>query len=126
MQVTLINHACVKIALGDVVILCDPWLAGPAFNNGWDLLIKTPMGIDEVMAGVTHIWVSHEHPDHFVPKFFIDIPGQYKSVPVLFQATRDRRVASFLEQRGFSVTELPDRREVTIGGVRAICGVSDL
>jgi hypothetical protein len=125
MQVTLINHACVKIALGDVVILCDPWLSGPAFNNGWDLLIKTPMEIDAVMAGVTHIWVSHEHPDHFVPKFFIDISAAYKSVPVLFQATRDRRVASFLEQRGFSVTELPDRREVTIGGVRAICGVSD-
>ena len=73
MQVTLINHACVKIALGDAVILCDPWLSGPAFNNGWDLLIKTPMGIDGVMAGVTHIWVSHEHPDHFVPKFFIDM-----------------------------------------------------
>src|SRR6185295_17035344 len=125
LRITLINHACVKLALGDVVILCDPWLAGPAFNNGWDLLIKTPLEIDAVMAGVTHIWVSHEHPDHFVPKFFIDISGQYKSVPVLFQATRDRRVASFLEQRGFSVIELPDRREVTIGGVRVICGVSD-
>ena len=71
LQVTLINHACVRIAIGDAVILCDPWLSGPAFNNGWDLLIKTPMDLDAVMAGVTHIWVSHEHPDHFVPKFFI-------------------------------------------------------
>ena len=43
MQVTLINHACVKIAIGDAVILCDPWLSGPAFNNGWDLLIPTPL-----------------------------------------------------------------------------------
>ena len=77
------------------------------------------------MAGVTHIWVSHEHPDHFVPKFFIDIAGRYKSVPVLFQETRDRRVASFIESRGFKVIELPDRREQTIGGVRVICGVSD-
>ena len=125
MQVTLINHACVKLALGDVVILCDPWLTGPAFNNGWDLLIKTPMDIDAVMAGVTHIWVSHEHPDHFVPKFFIDISAAYKSVPVLFQETRDRRVKSFIESRGFSVTELPDRREQTIGGVRVVCGVSE-
>lgn len=125
MQVTLINHACVKVAIGDAVILCDPWLSGPAFNNGWDLLIKTPLTLDEVMAGVTHIWVSHEHPDHFVPKFFIDISARYKSIPVLFQETRDRRVASFIESRGFDVTELPDRREVTIGGVRVICGVSE-
>jgi len=126
MQVTLINHACVKLALGDVVILCDPWLSGAAFNNGWDLLIKTPMDIDAVMAGVTHIWVSHEHPDHFVPKFFIDIAPRYRSVPVLFQETRDRRVKSFIEKQGFTVTELPDRREQTIGGgVRVICGVSE-
>ena len=125
MQVTLINHACVKIAIGDAVILCDPWLSGPAFNNGWDLLIKTPLTLDAVMAGVTHIWVSHEHPDHFVPKFFIDISAGYKSIPVLFQETRDARVKSFIESRGFDVTELPDRREQTIGGVRVICGVSE-
>jgi hypothetical protein len=125
MKVTLINHACVKIALGDVVILCDPWLSGPAFNNGWDLLIPTPLSLDEVMAGVTHIWVSHEHPDHFVPKFFIDIAPRYKAVPVLFQKTRDRRVASFVESRGFSVTELPDRTPTPVGNVRAICGVSE-
>ena len=125
LQVTLINHACVKIALGDAVILCDPWLSGAAFNNGWDLLVPTPLTLDEVMQGVTHIWVSHEHPDHFVPKFFIDISGAYQSIPVLFQETRDRRVKSFIEKRGFKVTELPDRREQTIGGVRVICGVSE-
>src|SRR3954471_24762625 len=125
MQITLINHACVKIALGDVVILCDPWLSGPAFNNGWDLLVPTPMRLDDVMAGVTHIWVSHEHPDHFVPKFFIDTAQRYRTIPVLFQETRDRRVKSFVESRGFKVMELPDRREQAMGGVRIMCGVSD-
>src|SRR4051812_19237846 len=125
MQITLINHACVKIALGDVVILCDPWLSGPAFNNGWDLLVSTATPLEAVMAGVTHIWVSHEHPDHFVPKFFIDIAVAYKSIPVLFQATRDQRVKSFIESRGFAVTELANRRTQAIGGVRITCGVSD-
>jgi hypothetical protein len=125
MKVTLINHACVKIALGDAVILCDPWLSGSAFNNGWDLMIPTPMTLDAVMAGVTHIWVSHEHPDHFVPKFFIDIAPRYKSIPVLFQKTLDRRVASFIESRGFVVTELADRQPTAIGNVRLTCGVSE-
>jgi UDP-MurNAc hydroxylase len=125
MKITLINHACVKIALGDAVILCDPWLSGPAFNNGWDLMIPTPMSLDAVMAGVTHIWVSHEHPDHFVPKFFIEIAPHYAAIPVLFQKTRDRRVASFVESQGFAVTELPDRQPISIGDVRLVCGVSE-
>ena len=125
MQVTLINHACVKLALGDVVILCDPWLSGPAFNAGWDLLIKTPLPVDQVMEGVTHIWVSHEHPDHFVPKFFSDIAACYSSIPVLFQETRDKRIKSFVESRGFRVTELPDRKPQQVGNVRVICGVSE-
>jgi hypothetical protein len=125
LRITLINHACVKLSLGGVTILCDPWLSGPAFNQGWDLLIETPMTLDAVMQGVTHIWVSHEHPDHFVPKFFADIAPRYGALPVLFQQTRDKRIKSFLQARGFNVTELPDRREQTIGGVRVICGVSE-
>jgi UDP-MurNAc hydroxylase len=125
LQIKLVNHACVKLSLGGVTILCDPWLSGPAFNQGWDLLIETPLTIDEVMAGVTHIWVSHEHPDHFVPKFFIDIAPRYAAIPVLFQQTRDQRVASFLRSRGFAVTELPVRRARTIDGVQVICGVSE-
>jgi hypothetical protein len=39
---------------------------------------------------------------------------------VLFQETRDKRIKSFLQARGFDVTELPDRRALTINGVRVI------
>jgi hypothetical protein len=126
MQITFINHACVKISVGDATILCDPWLDGPAFNFGWDLLIKTPLDRDAVMQDVTHIWLSHEHPDHFAPKFFNEIAARYApSVPVLFQRTRDRRVLSFLRSRGFTVIELPDRKPQTIAGLQVTCGVDD-
>lgn len=126
MQITLINHACVKISFGDVTILCDPWIEGPAFNLGWDLLIRTPLDFDGVMQGVTHIWVSHEHPDHFDPKFFSRIAAHHAPrVPVLFQETRDKRVRSFLEARGFTVVELPDRRPQGIAGLTLTCGVDD-
>jgi UDP-MurNAc hydroxylase len=126
MQISFVNHACVKISIGDLVILCDPWIEGPAFNFGWDLLVKTPMSIDEIMQGVTHIWVSHEHPDHFAPKFFGDIAARYaSSVPVLFQWTRDQRVRSFLTGRGFRVIELVDRKPHVLGGVRVTCGCED-
>jgi len=126
MQITLINHACVKIAIGDIAVLCDPWIDGPVFNFGWDLLIKTPLDIDAIMAGVTHIWISHEHPDHFSPKFLEQIAGQYASrIPILFQKTRDKRVKTFCESRGFTVIELPDRVRRPLGGVAVMCGTSE-
>jgi UDP-MurNAc hydroxylase len=125
MQVTLINHACVKIALGDVTVLCDPWIDGTVFNFGWDLLIKTPLDLHAIMEGVTHIWISHEHPDHFSPKFLNDIAAQYAGrIPVLFQETRDKRVKTFCESRGFTVIELPDRVRRSFGGVEVMCGTS--
>ncbi len=125
MRVTFVNHACVKISIGDLVILCDPWLDGPAFNFGWDLLVNTPLGLDEVMRGVTHIWVSHEHPDHLVPKFFRDIAPLYKSVPVLFQQTRDGRVRDFLVGQGFEVLEMPAGKTRIIDGVRLTVGTAE-
>jgi hypothetical protein len=126
MQITFINHACVKVSIGAATILCDPWLDGPAFNFGWDLLIKTPLNCDAVMRDVTHIWLSHEHPDHFAPKFFTDIAERYAgSVPVLFQETRDKRVRSFLSARGFRAIELPDRKPRSIDGLNVICGCDD-
>jgi hypothetical protein len=125
MQVTLINHACVKIAVGDVTVLCDPWIDGPAFNFGWDLLIRTPLDVDAIMAGVTHIWLSHEHPDHFSPKFLNDIAARYAGrILILFQATRDKRVRTFCESRGFTVIELPDRARRRFDGVELMCGTS--
>jgi hypothetical protein len=126
MKITLVNHACVKLAIGDVTVLCDPWIDGPAFNFGWDLLIKTPLDIDAIMDGVTHIWISHEHPDHFSPKFLSEITARYaEKIPILFQATRDKRVKTFCESRGFAVIELPDRARRPFGKVEVMCGTSD-
>jgi UDP-MurNAc hydroxylase len=102
-QLTLVNHACVKIATSDAVILCDPWIDGPAFHDGWDLLVPTPIGFDELTSDVTHVWISHEHPDHFSPKLLARLP---RTVTVLFQQTRDGRVKQFCESKGFRVIEL--------------------
>jgi UDP-MurNAc hydroxylase len=124
MELTLVNHACVKIGLGPVSVLCDPWLEGPAFNESWDLLVPTPLALDEVMAGVTHLWVSHEHPDHFAPGFFAAAADRWSHIPVLHRTTPGRRVAAFIESKGFEVIELGDRETVEVGDVRMTCGAS--
>ena len=109
MHITLINHACCKIEADGLGLLFDPWTEGPAFNAGWDLLVPTPMGFDEIMAGVRYIWISHEHPDHFSPAFLTRVAKTHGAkVTVLYQATRDRRVAGFCKSLGLSVQELAD------------------
>jgi hypothetical protein len=126
-KLTFINHACCKLIAGEVGLLFDPWIDGPAFNDGWDLLIPTPLPLDAIMAGVTHIWLSHEHPDHFSPSFLARIaPGHADRVTILFQRTRDGRVAKFCRGLGFRIVEMDDSAPLSLGrGVTATCGPHD-
>lgn len=123
MRITFVNHACVKIDTGSFSIVCDPWLNGPAFNAGWDLLVPTPIDVATVMDGVRYLWVSHEHPDHFVPKFFAEIADRYaRTVLVLFHYTRDKRVKSLCESYGFKVVEMAEAKRVALGdGITGMC-----
>ena len=124
MRLTLINHACCKVETGGLGLLFDPWTEGPAFNAGWDLLISTPMSFDAIMRGVSFIWISHEHPDHFSPAFLTRVAKAYGgSVTVLFQATRDRRVADFCRSQGLAVQELADHVPTRLNAtVTVTCG----
>ena len=124
MRLTLINHACCKVETGGLGFLFDPWTEGSAFNAGWDLLIPTAMSFDEIMRGVSFIWISHEHPDHFSPAFLIRVAKAYGStVTVLFQTTHDRRVANFCRSQGLAVQELADGVPTQLGAtVTVTCG----
>ena len=66
MKLKWINHASYLVSHNDVAIICDPWLSGDAFDHGWSLLSETKFQASD-FAEVTHIWFSHEHPDHFSP-----------------------------------------------------------
>lgn len=103
--IEFINHACVIIDTGSARILCDPWLSGSAFDNGWDLLVATGLTINDL--DFTHIWLSHEHPDHFCPAELKRLAEERrKNTPVLYQKTRDGRVLSFCKALGYQPVEL--------------------
>ena len=127
MKLTFVNHACCKLIAGDIGLLFDPWIDGSAFNDGWDLLVPTPLPLDRVMAGVTHVWLSHEHPDHFSPSFLARVAETHKDrITILFQRTRDHRVAQFCRGIGFRVVEMGDSVPQALGGgVTATCGAHD-
>lgn len=106
-----VNHASFYIANDETVLLIDPWVQGPVFNNGWSLLDSSTSnaGLVHELAALkrrTYIWFSHEHPDHFsvsfIKKLKQDFPGK---VTMLFQYTKDKRVMGFLQRNGFEVIE---------------------
>jgi hypothetical protein len=108
MRFRWVNHAAFVLETGPVQLLSDPWLFGSAFADSWDLLAPTRLETLDFGA-ITHIWVSHEHPDHFSPPSLRSIPEEDRQHIVLMtQRTRDRRVAAYCETLGFGdVVELP-------------------
>jgi UDP-MurNAc hydroxylase len=104
--VTFVNHASVVFSYGKINLITDPWLFGSAFNDGWDLISESKMQLED-FKNISHIWFSHEHPDHFYPRVLSSIPEEIrKKITVLFQDTLDHRVIRKCKQLGFSVIEM--------------------
>lgn len=112
-----LGHAGYVVERGPVCLVVDPWLEGTAFDNGWDLLVPS---VRFDVRRVTHLWFSHEHPDHFsIPAVKAIPPERRAEITVLFQETADKRVVGFLRGNGFTrVLEVtPGQRHVLGEGV---------
>lgn len=122
--ITWVNHASFLIRHGAVALLCDPWFSGTAFNDGWELLSPTQLPY-EAFSDVTHLWISHQHPDHFAPGTLRRIPEEArKRITTFYQHTDDKLVVSWLRGAGFAhVEELSPGGWLSVGADMAIkCG----
>ncbi|CAA0147291.1 MBL fold metallo-hydrolase [Tenacibaculum maritimum] len=108
MKINWINHAGFIIEHNNIVLACDPWIEGNVFNNSWSLLSKSKFQYSD-FEKVTHIWFSHEHPDHFNPPNLKKIDQEIrKNIIVLYQKTDDKKVIDFISKLNFKeVIELP-------------------
>ena len=112
-EIIFLNHASFIIKMNDIKIIIDPYLYGSAFNNGWNLLKE----IDHTneIKDITHIFYTHEHPDHFSIPFLKKIePDIRKNITILYQETYDKRVKIFCESMGFKFKEIKDGVEQKI------------
>jgi UDP-MurNAc hydroxylase len=105
--VSFLGHAGFDFRHRGVRLIVDPWLVGTAFDRGWELLFPAP---EFDPTGITHIWFSHEHPDHFSPPTLKLIPPEVRAnVTVIVQRCQDRRVARFMLGQGYgAVVEAED------------------
>jgi hypothetical protein len=110
MNITFVNHASVIINHNDISLITDPWIEGTAFNNGWSLIEPSKFSYNDFKT-ITHIWFSHEHPDHFSPPNLKNIPVDIrKNITILYQQTKDKKVINFCKKLGFKqCIELPPR-----------------
>jgi UDP-MurNAc hydroxylase len=123
MKITFVGHASVICDLADITLWTDPWLKGDAFNDSW-ALYPLPVGREEDIARVTHIWISHEHPDHLSIPTIKALPAEHKArITVLFQKHYDAEVLNWLKAQGFmAVVELPHGASVRLNNqCAAIC-----
>jgi UDP-MurNAc hydroxylase len=121
MQIELVSHASVVLRTPDAAIWTDPWRTGKVFNNSWTLLVPAaPVDLDTI----DHLWISHEHPDHFNIPTLRALPDAFKRrVVVLFQANNSDKMFAALHQLGFLNTRaLPHRELVHLrGDTRVYC-----
>lgn len=109
MKITWVNHASFIFEYDGIKLITDPWIESTAFDNGWALLSKSKMGYED-FSKITHIWFSHEHPDHFSPPCLNKITKNDRSkITVLFQSTCDRKVVEYCKKAGFAtIIEMKD------------------
>ena len=126
-KITWVNHASFVVESPTIRLISDPWLSGSAFNHGWSLLSESRFKLED-LSSITHIWFSHEHPDHFVPGLLKAISPETRSrITVLFQQTEDGKVLKLCRNLGFKTQELRHGEPIKLAeDFEVTCGKSSL
>jgi len=112
-EISFINHASFVFFTKNIKILSDPWYWGNAFDSGWKLIYENPIEeVETLLQEITHIYLSHEHPDHFSVAFFNKFKNQIikNNISLIFQSTRDQRVYKFFNKLGIKIIQLNHKK----------------
>jgi UDP-MurNAc hydroxylase len=121
-KITFINHASFLLESKATSIWTDPWTMGKIVNNCAALYSPSPQVPFE---RIEHIWLSHEHSDHFHFPSLKAIPkADRKRITFLHQRHSSPRVVDAVKKLGFEqIRELPQYRWVTLKpGFELFCG----
>ncbi len=112
MKLTFVNHASIIFSQDDIHLITDPWIEGKVFHNGWSHISKGQFNYPD-FENITHIWFSHEHPDHFFPPNITSISLEFrKNITVFYHKTKDKKVIEFCKKLEFKeVIELTPNKE---------------
>jgi len=121
-KITFVNHASFLLEAAGTSIWCDPWTKGKVVNNCCSLYSPSAQ---VPIEKVQHIWISHEHPDHFNFPTLKSIPeADRKRITILYQRHSSPRVVDAARKMGFEkIKELPLYRWIRLKpGFEVLCG----
>lgn len=65
-SLTMVTHACIKVEGAFGGLLCDPWfLNEPIYGLSTWKYPEATMSPEAVIDGLTHVFITHSHEDHF-------------------------------------------------------------
>ena len=73
MKIKNIANAFMRIEFGRMVLLCDPWMSDFIYEGGWGIY---PPLMEKAahIQGVTHLFISHIHEDHWDHDIILKLP----------------------------------------------------
>src|SRR5712692_10770414 len=102
MKIEWVNHASFVVDCAGIRLTIDPWIQGFVFNNSWAHISPTRFTYEDFRR-ISHIWFSHEHPDHFNPPDLSRIDTQARArISILFQQTLDKKVIDYCRRAGLA------------------------
>jgi G:T-mismatch repair DNA endonuclease (very short patch repair protein) len=109
-KIEYVSHACLSIDTGDLKIVTDPWLYGPAYCGQWHVFPR-PVNT-KVLDDCDVVLFSHGHEDHFHPRTLKKIP---KGTELFYPYTWYGGIKPYLSKLGFhAVTEAPTHKTIRI------------
>jgi UDP-MurNAc hydroxylase len=103
MQLTYLGHAAILAEAGGTTLLMDPWLTDPTYHGSWWHYPPLRLGVHD-LPRIDHLYVSHEHADHFDPPTLAQLD---KRTHVIIANFRRKRFRDRIAALGFErITEL--------------------
>ena len=118
MQVTMLGHASLLCETGEVRILMDPWLVGPANFRSWWHLPEVDLDPGK-LPEIDYLYISHVHGDHFHVPTLEALP---QKPTILVPRLYHNRLVRRLRELGYTrIKELSHGKPVHLRGSTTAC-----
>lgn len=108
MKITYLAHGALKITTGNINIVTDPWLNGPAYCNQWYQFPKPY--IPQNIIDTDFVLYSHGHEDHL---HFPSLELFSKKTSIFYPYSWFGSAKNFFSHAGFkSVTEVINKKNM--------------
>lgn len=117
----MLGQACMAIRTGTHEIVTDPWFSGPSHLGSWRPYPELDTAAVERMRGridrCTHVYLSHDHADHFDPAFLATLSPKVLVVSDFRNARMRARLQALTEgPRGHSLHVLRPSETLELDG----------